>query len=162
MVYGASVYTRQPLLIHQPLLAFQVARKVETTLMAIMFTQRIILCLALLILTAETLAQCSDPNSQPCSASQSNDVVEADLAATEVNDGLAALFAAAGVGIHRFFRRQDTVDGSPKLCCSQNTECLSIAGVPYCYVRTLNFLTLHHTLGFELQSLMGKSIYRTQ
>lgn len=120
-----------------------------------MFTQRIPICLALLILTAQTLAQCSAPGSLLCSASNAAaDVVNADLDATDVSDGLAALDGAADVGIDpgekgRFFRRQG--DGSPSLCCSPDTECLSITGIPYCYVRSLFLPTLYNTPGDELK-----------
>lgn len=121
-----------------------------------MFSQRISICLALLILTARTLAQCSDPGSQPCSTANAADVVDADLNATEVDDGLASLFAAANVGLgppekRRFFRRQDTGEGSPALCCKPDTECLSITGIPFCYVRSLFLPILYNTPGDELE-----------
>ena len=133
---------RQRLLVHRPHSVSKVACKVEDTPTATMFFQPVSICLALLILTAQTLAQCSDSDSQPCSASNAADVADADVDATAVNDGLAELFAAADVGIGpgekwRFFRRQDTGEGSSSLCCSPDTECLSITGTPFCYVRSL-------------------------
>ena len=103
-----------------------------------MFTQQILICFSLLILTARTLAQCSAPGSLLCSASSAAaDAVNADLDATEVDDGLAELDGAAGVGIDseeklRFLRRQG--EGSSSLCCSPEQVCLAITEIPYCYV----------------------------
>ena len=105
-----------------------------------MFTQSFLICFALLLLIARTLAQCTDPTFVPCTAPDSGggggDTDGANAA--EIDDLLASLDGAADVSVdggdkRKLFRRQDN-GGAPNLCCNPSIECLVTDGIPFCYV----------------------------
>ena len=127
--------------VHLQLQLLKLRSRLENTPTPMAFTHSLPICLTLLLLTARTLAQCSDPTFQPCSAPDDTNSDDAgSIDAADLDTFLGALDGAAGVSDdesdedgpdkRRLFRRQDD-DG---LCCNPSVQCLVTDGVPFCYV----------------------------